>query len=221
MLATRQAITKENMKVGRRLRAALALVCTLIATQANAALQTWRLEAVAGWTSPETYQPPEFARPGSRIVVDYLIDDSVPANGGSWFDSVLAVTLNGETTSTSGYLQDFGSFTALNAGHFSGRTDGVHFLSLNVWGASDQATVTETLFELARTIGQRQIELRLDIGSIASSTNVYATASSLNPVPLPAAGWLFAFGLPMLLAARTRRKAADASQRLISRRGAG
>lgn len=212
---------KENMKVLRCLRAALALVCALVATQANAALQTWRLEAVAGWTSPETYQPPEFARPGTLIVVDYLIDDSVQANARGWFDAVLAVTLNGETTNTSGRLSDFGSFAALNAGHFYERTDGVHFLSLNVWGASNRLTVTETLFEMARIIGQQQIELRLDIGEVGSDTSVYATASSLNPVPLPAAGWLFAFGLPMLLASRTRRKAADAPQRLISRQASG
>lgn len=188
---------------------AAALIAALVASNANAAVQTWRLTAridTEQWFDPG-FTPPAFASPGAKVVIDYLIEDQgtvLPSNG-SYEGVIKSVTFNGETSTPSywhGYVLAWDWLNAVNAGYWSARSqDGVDFISLNNFNPSPQASLTLTLLDIARNIPSSNANLRFDFGS---NNSVYAIPLSLTPIPEPGMSSMVLVGMLTVLVARRR-----------------
>lgn len=185
-----------------------AVSSVVIAGQAQAALQTWRLEATAndqatnlGWVAPD------FAAPGAKLVIDYEIEENTLQALGIFPGAVKSVTFNGEKSTASGYvLSSSLMLTSVNIGSWTPRVnDEVSFLSLNTTNSTFTGNLHDTLLNVASNVLAGNAVLRLNFGD----HTVFATPTSLTavaPVPESSTGALFLLGVPALLAVTKRKK---------------
>jgi hypothetical protein len=124
--------------------------------------------------------------------------------------------LNDESSVASGYMLGLlgpSPSATFSATIGTSRSDGLLGTSLSVNGVTLEQSMSATLFDFARNIALGGGELRLYF----EDQSVWAVPTSFSPVPLPAAAWLLAAGLPMLFARRARSRRIESDGFRISR----
>ncbi|MDE2434033.1 MAG: hypothetical protein KGN37_14425 [Burkholderiales bacterium] len=185
-----------------------ALSALVIVGQAQASLQTWRLEATANDLATNLdWIAPDFVAPGSKLVFDYDIDENALNALGIFPGAVKSVTFHGEKSTASGYvLSSSLVLTAINIGSWTPRAnDEVSFLSLSATNSTFTGNLHDTLLNLASNVSAGNAMLRLNFGD----HTVFATPTSLTAVtavPESSTGALGLLGVPALLAVAKRKK---------------
>ncbi len=175
---------------------------------AQAALQTWRLEAIAINKYGSTFVPPTFLAPGTKVTIDYVIDVSTAIDPAQdvYQDALVSVTFNGETSTRAsghGYVLAWETLNAINAGYWNPRSnDGIDFISLNSFDPQSTGSLYDALLDISSNVSAGTAELRFDFGNLHS---VFATPTSLTAVPEPSTSWLFIGALPVLAAIARKR----------------
>ncbi|MGE5453196.1 MAG: PEP-CTERM sorting domain-containing protein [Acidobacteriota bacterium] len=185
-----------------------AVSAVVMAGQAQAALQTWRLEATANDQATNLdWIAPDFAAPGAKLVIDYEIEENTLKALGIFPGAVKSVTFNGEKSTASGYvLSSSLMLTSINIGSWAPRVnDEVSFLSLSTTNSTFTGNLHDTLLNVASNVSAGNAVLRLSFGD----HTVFATPTSMTAVaavPEPSTGALALLGLPALLAVVKRKK---------------
>ena len=192
------------MKISAFLKLA-ALGSTLIAANAQAALETWQFTGTV-YEQNTGFTPPSFAAIGKTITVDYLFDTTASIQ-----NSVKSITFDGEASNVASSNLTLGFLDAINVSPILSRTDSVNFLSFNYFSPPPATSVQQFLNNYsvaAASAGPADsfLNLRLDFGPTKS---VWASPTSfvmISSVPEPESYAMLLAGLS-LIGFVTRRKA--------------
>ena len=140
------------------------LATTLIAGTAKADLQTWEVSGIVYQDQGNGYIPPAFATIGKTITIDYVFDTSASISEIPFSHPVVSVNFNGEISYMDGYFINLSGFSAINGAPQRLRSDGVNFISWNLFGSNNAAiTFSEFLNNYANPRGLFS-DLRIDFG---------------------------------------------------------
>lgn len=196
-------------------RSSVICLCLIaLASPAIAATETWRLTATVMAGSDSLGHATSFAQPGDTIQLDYVINMDTPLSTGAslYRDSILSVTFNGETSVDAGDVLAWNGLLAFITTIGQPRqNDPIDYilLSHSSSNADAKAGVRSALESISRGIAHGHSGT---LGMYFGSRIVFATPTSLSPVPEPETISLLLTGLLTLGAsntiARLRRLAA-------------